>query len=172
MKLTKNDARTLSTREMCLTAMMSAVVFFATIVPRVPIPFGYAHLGDAAILLVVLCAGRRAGILAGAVGASMADVFGGFPIWAVPTFFLKALMAEAFYRAAFTDGRPPVLSSPRTAAALVLAMLVMAAGYALSGALLYGSLAAGFSMFPALLVKGAVNIAVVYLAGALLPKRR
>ena len=39
------------TNKITMTAIMSAFVFLATFVPKIPIPLGYAHLGDAAIIL-------------------------------------------------------------------------------------------------------------------------
>ena len=38
-------------KDICLIAVLAAIVFVMTVVPRVPIPLGYAHLGDAAIML-------------------------------------------------------------------------------------------------------------------------
>ncbi len=37
-----------STKTLCLTAVLAAFVFIMTFVPKIPIPLGYAHLGDAA----------------------------------------------------------------------------------------------------------------------------
>ena len=38
-----------TTRELVFTALMTAFVFTATYLPHIPIPLGYAHLGDAVI---------------------------------------------------------------------------------------------------------------------------
>ena len=71
----------ISAKEICVAAVMAAFVFIATFVPQIPIPLGYAHLGDGAIFLAVFFAGRRAGIFAGAFGSALADLAGGFPVW-------------------------------------------------------------------------------------------
>ena len=42
-----SSSSSFTVRELCLAAVMAAVVFLATFVPRIPIPLGYAHLGDA-----------------------------------------------------------------------------------------------------------------------------
>ena len=68
----------LKTRQLTLTAMMTAVIFIATFVPKIPIPLGYAHLGDAAIFLAVMFCGRRVGILSGVIGSALADFLSGF----------------------------------------------------------------------------------------------
>ena len=64
----------ISAKEICVAGVMAAFVFIATFVPQIPIPLGYAHLGDGAIFLAVVLAGRRAGIFAGAFGSALADL--------------------------------------------------------------------------------------------------
>lgn len=158
-----------TTRELCLTAIMSAVVFFMTFVPKIPIPLGYAHLGDAAIFLLVVLAGRREAIWAGCLGSALADFIGGFALWIGPTLLIKYLMAMTFIL--LMDKGEAWLKAPRTFIALIAACLVMAVGYTLFGALLYDSLAAGLSSAPGLLLEGAVNIGAFYLAAAVLKNR-
>ena len=138
------------TKQLTLTAMMSAFVFIATFVPKIPIPLGYAHLGDAAIFLAVIYGGRRVGILSGIIGSALADFLSGFPIWIVPTIIIKAAMAETFWR----------LQKKNLLLGLITASLVMTAGYTLAGAALYDSLSAGLASTPGLLMKSAVNIFV------------
>ncbi|MBQ1511712.1 MAG: ECF transporter S component [Selenomonadaceae bacterium] len=159
----------LSTRQLCVAAAMGVFVFLMTVVPRVPIPLGYAHLGDAAIFLAVLFAGRREGILAGCFGSAFADLVGGFPVWIGPTLLIKFLMADTFWRIA-VKGREKSISTLRMFAALVLACLVMTAGYTFFGAWIYDSLAAGLASTPGLLMKSAVNILVFYAASSILKR--
>ncbi len=146
---------------------MGAFVFLMTVVPRIPIPLGYAHLGDAAIFLVVFYVGRREGIFAGCLGSALADLIGGFPLWILPTLLIKFLMAETFWR--LTPHRKNLsLRSIPLAVALLLACIVMAIGYTLFGALLYGSLAVGLTSLPGLLIEGIINMVLFYIATAAL----
>ncbi|WP_027406778.1 ECF transporter S component [Anaerovibrio sp. RM50] len=160
-----------TTREMCLVAVMSSVVFLATFVPKIPIPLGYAHLGDAAIFLIVLLAGRRQGIWAGCIGSAFADLLGGFPLWIGPTILIKFLMALSFALIVENVGEKHVLKSTRTFIALVSASLIMTAGYTIFGAILYDSIEAGLSSAPGLLIKSAVNIVAFYFAAVMLKDR-
>ena len=57
---------------------MAAIVFVATFVPKIPIPLGYAHLGDAAIFLIVFVCGRKIGILSGMIGVCACRFIGRF----------------------------------------------------------------------------------------------
>jgi uncharacterized membrane protein len=129
---------------------MSAFVFIATFIPKIPIPLGYAHLGDAAIFIVVFACGRKIGILSGVIGSAFADLLSGFPIWILPTIFIKAGMAEIFYN----------LREKNIFIGLIVASLLMTFGYTLAGAFLYDSLSAGLASTPGLLIKSAVNIFV------------
>lgn len=65
-----SSSSSFTVRELCLAAVMAAVVFLATFVPRIPIPLGYAHLGDAAIFLMVLFLGHRETLIAACFGSS------------------------------------------------------------------------------------------------------
>lgn len=152
----------MTTKELTLGAIMSAFVFIATFVPKIPIPLGYAHLGDAAIFLAIIFCGRKIGILSGVIGSALADFLSGFPIWILPTILIKAAMAETFFR----------LREKNFLLSLVAACLVMTAGYTLFGALLYASLSAGLSSTPGLLLESAVNIiAAIFLTAALKHKK-
>lgn len=151
----------MKTRQLTLTAMMTAFVFVATFVPKIPIPLGYAHLGDAAIFLAVIFFGRRVGILSGVIGSALADFLSGFPIWIVPTILIKAAEAEIFWR----------LCEKNFLLGLILASLAMTAGYTLVGAFLYDSLSAGLASTPGLLLKSAVNIFIVVILGAAIRRR-
>ena len=162
----------ISAKEICVAGVMAAFVFIATFVPQIPIPLGYAHLGDGAIFLAVVLAGRRAGIFAGAFGSALADLAGGFPVWILPTLVIKAVMAEIFFRVALDGNETPKFSSPRVLGGMAAACLFMTAGYTLAGAFLYDSLALGLSSAPGLLVKSAVNIAAAYLVGGVLTRAR
>ena len=151
----------LKTRQLTLTAIMTAFVFVATFIPKIPIPLGYVHLGNAAIFLAVMFGGRRVGILSGVIGSALADFLSGFPIWIVPTIFIKAAEAEIFWR---LRGKSFLLG-------LIAAGLVMAAGYTLAGAFLFDSLSAGLASTPGLLMEAAINLFVTIILSAAIKSR-
>lgn len=155
-------------RRLCLAAAAAALVFLATAFLKVPIPLGYAHLGDAVLFLAALRLPRREAVLAAAVGSALADCFAGFPLWAGPTLLIKGVMVWLAAAAAADDRR---LVSRRAVLGWALASLWMAAAYAACGALLYGSLAAGLSSLPGLLAEGLVNTLAAAALGRLLRDR-
>ena len=147
-----------STREIVFTGLMTALVFIATFVPHIPIPLGYAHLGDAVIFLLALLVPRRPAIIAACLGSALADLLGGFALWAVPTIVIKYGMAEIVYRIA-PQGR--AMGQGRIVTALLLSSLWMAFAYTL--AVLYGGVTAALAATPGLLAEGVVNSIVALL---------
>ena len=155
-----------STREIVFTGLMTALVFIATFVPHIPIPLGYAHLGDAVIFLLALLVPRRPAIIAACLGSALADLLGGFALWAVPTIVIKYGMAEIVYRIA-PQGR--AMGQGRIVTALLLSSLWMAVAYTLAGAVLYDGVTAALAATPGLLAEGIVNSIAAFL---LLPMLR
>ena len=90
MKTYGKNAAEFSIREIVFTGLMTALVFVATYVPHIPIPLGYAHLGDAVIFLLAVLAPRRSVLFAACLGSAMADIFGGFALWAGPTILISS----------------------------------------------------------------------------------
>ena len=124
MMAARRKNRDFTAKDLVLTALMTAIVFLATFVPHIPIPLGYAHLGDAAIFLFALLTPRRSVLFAACFGSALADFMSGFALWIVPTLVIKFVMAEIVCRMA--QARSGLW---RIAAALALASLWMAAAY-------------------------------------------
>ena len=83
----------LNTKEIAKCGLMAALTFIFTYTFKIPSPNGYTHLGDCFVLLGVLVLGRKKGALAGGIGAALSDLLGGYMVWVLPTFFIKAIMA-------------------------------------------------------------------------------
>ena len=84
----------MKTRSITATALMAALVFAGTYFFKIPSPFGgYAHLGDCMIILGVCLLGTTRGMLAGAIGAGLSDLLGGYMIWVLPTAVIKGVWA-------------------------------------------------------------------------------
>ncbi len=80
-------------KNLCETALFVAIVFLGIFIIKFPGPFGYAHIGDSMIFLAVLMLGGKRGAVAGGLGAAIADIVGGYTIWALPSLICKAAMA-------------------------------------------------------------------------------
>lgn len=77
--------------KMTAGGMLTAFVLLATLLLRIPLPYGYAHLGDGVIFLSALLVGPYAALIAG-LGSALADILGGYGLYALPTFCIKAGM--------------------------------------------------------------------------------
>ena len=89
----EREVRSNKTKTMVKMAIMIAMVYLATFFIKIPSINGYTHLGDCMIFLSVLILGTKRGAVAGGIGAALADYLGGYMVWVIPTFCIKALMA-------------------------------------------------------------------------------
>ena len=113
------NRKELKTSDITVTAAMAALVFLGTYVFKIPTISGYIHLGDCMILLTVVLFGTRKGAVAGAIGAGLSDLLGGFAYWVLPTILIKCMWA------------------------LVLGAILRRAGKGRKGAFLAGAVAGG-----------------------------
>ncbi len=106
---------------------------------RVPLPFGYFHLGDCFILLSAVIIGGSHAVAASAVGAAAADMLSGYIIYAPATFLIKALTVITLLLV--MHAAPKRMDKKRTAAFIFgagLAELIMVFGYFLYDSMIYG----------------------------------
>ncbi|MBE5904904.1 MAG: ECF transporter S component [Pseudobutyrivibrio sp.] len=80
----------ISQKDIAITGMMIALVFLGTFYFKIPTAFGYTHLGDCMIILATCLLGTKKGAVAGAFGAGLADLVGGYTAWVLPTMAFKA----------------------------------------------------------------------------------
>lgn len=128
---------------------MAGLTAGLTLVIRIPIPGtgGYLNLGDMAVVFAGLFFGRWWGAVAGGIGSAMADLIGGYFVFAPVTLVAKGL--EAFVAGAI--GRKHALL-------LSLAGLVMIAIYFLAEIFMPGmGFGAALSELPFNLIQAAAG---------------
>ncbi|MDD3839920.1 MAG: ECF transporter S component [Clostridia bacterium] len=83
-----------NSKKLTLSGLMIALVFVATFSIRIPVPFtqGYIHGGDSMIFVSAILLGWKYGAVAGSLGSAMADLAGGYAVWALPTLIIKGIM--------------------------------------------------------------------------------
>ncbi len=128
-------------KRLVLAALLMALTTVATAVISIPLPHGFANLGDAAVLLAGGLLGGPLGIAAAALGSALADILLGFTLYAPATLVIKGVMAGLF--ALLYRKKSTVL---RCVLAACLAELVMVGGYFLFETVLYGAAAAALSI--------------------------
>lgn len=81
-------------KKLTYMALLAAVALVLTFLVKIPVPStqGYFHPGDIVLVFGVLFIGKKNGSIAGALGQALADLVGGFAIFAPVTFAAKFLM--------------------------------------------------------------------------------
>lgn len=153
------------TKKIVATALLAALSCTATMALKIPTPTGgYVNMGDAMVLLGAFLLGPWYGAAAGGIGSMLADILGGYPLYAPATLVIKAVMvivAGVTYRTmrGKTGG---------VVAAAVLGEVPMVAGYWLYDAWLLRSFAGSAAGIPGNFVQATFGIAAsILLAGAL-----
>ena len=85
----------MKTKRLVIGAVFAALVCVSTFAVRIPagLSGGYVNMGDAVVLLSGYLIGPIFGGLAGGIGSALADIFGGYMVFAVPTLVIKFLVA-------------------------------------------------------------------------------
>lgn len=166
----EEQKNTTAVKKMVFTALSIAIICVATMYIQVTIPLGYAHFGNTFILLASWLFGKKTGAISSAIGSALADFLTGFAIWIIPTLIIKSIMGLIIGTLSNSGNAPRKVSSPGLLAAALLSNGWMVIGYTFSGAILYGSIAAGLSSTPGLVLEGVVNIIVFYILAVILEK--
>ena len=153
------------------TALLTALVFICTILLRIPVgPDCYIHLGDAVIILSVLLLPIPYACFAGSIGASLADLIGGFAFWAPWTYVIKLLTVLVL--GIFIDKQKKNASdktflgiSTYEFFGLCIAGLVSVVGYFISELILFGNVVPAAACVPFNIIQvviGAIIAELIY----------
>lgn len=142
-----------NTKQICIISVFLALTFIITRFIQIPIPLGYVNVGNCIILSSCILTPFPAGIIIGSLGSTLADL-SSFPVYALPTLFIKALMPLLF-NLLYKPGKHKF---GRAILASIIALLIPVVGYTLSGCFIYNSFATGLVQLPGLLVEYAVNL--------------
>lgn len=136
--------RPVNIRRITLTALMAALIFVLTTLPRIPVPAtgGYVHLGDAGVTFAAVAFGPWVGMAAGGLGTAMADLLG-FPQWAVFSLIvhgIQGLLIGLVVRKGLTVARGVV--------ATLISIAVVVGGYFVAGLILESQAVAVLEILP------------------------
>lgn len=173
------DASNRRMKKIILTGLMISMVFVVTFFTKIPGPVGYFNLGDAAIIVAAVMLGRNSGFVAGAFGSALADLLGGYIIFAPITFFVKGL--EGFI-VGYIIYKFMSKETPREAIVRIIAVIAgcifMVAGYFLGEAYILRVISTEYGLTKAILdlpfnvVQGVASAVVGYLIATALVKTK
>ncbi len=146
-------------KEMVYTSLLAALVCVATFTIKVPsvVTNGYVHLGDGFIFIAVILLGGKRGAWAGSIGASLADILGGYSHYAIPTFIIKGIMCLIMYYAIEKIGEENKISWVIGAA---LGSVWQIAAYYVVGSFMVGSFISTLADIPGNAVQSIAGIIV------------
>lgn len=127
---------------MCLTGVLTALVFVFTAYLHIPSVNGYVHIGDGFIYFAACLLPLPYGVFVGAGGAVLADCLTGYAIWAPGSAVIKALTVFCFCR----TGKQMLCK--RNLLGLPVAAVICVGGYYLYGSIITGNFAAPLADIP------------------------
>ncbi|SHJ78942.1 ECF transporter S component [Paramaledivibacter caminithermalis] len=128
----------ISTKELTIMGLLTALVTVSTIAITIPIPAtgGYLNLGDSFIFLAAIVFGWRYGLVAGGLGAALADLLVA-PAYVIPTLIVKGVMG--FIVGKIADNDNDNLFNYRNLTAIIIGAVWMALGYYIAQTIMLGN---------------------------------
>lgn len=126
-----NKTTSTNTHQLIINAMLIALVFVATAVINIRLPFvgtgGLIHLGNVPLFIGAFLFGKRSGMIAGAFGMGLFDLLSGWTAWAPFTFVIVGCMG--YVAGWLAENRPIHNQFVNDVVALLLALVIKIVGY-------------------------------------------
>ena len=125
-------------KQLILGAFSCAIIFIVTAFIAVPVAnLGYINLGDSIIMLSAIILNPPLALLTAGIASASADIYLGFPQYAIFTFVIKGFEAfvVAYWMSKYKDKFPWVY---------LVAGLIVVLGYACADMIITQSIPAGF----------------------------
>lgn len=171
------ENKKVNTTKLVITALMICLILVATIALRIPSPTqGYIHLGDTIVFLSVLLLGKKYAAFAAAVGSALADLLGGFAIYAPWTLVIKFLMAFVmglFIEISLKKKSNRIIFGGITLSeiiGMILSGLIMIVGYVIVDGTIAGNMWTGILGIPLNLIQFAAGLFLALALAAALYK--
>lgn len=138
----KNKKSQKMLRQIILASLFAAMTTVLTFYIKIPTYNGYIHLGDSMIYLAACFLPTPLAMISAGFGGMLADALGGYTMYMLPTFIIKALLVPAF------SSKKERLLTKRNCIALIIGLLVTVIGYYITEVILVSVMSTnGFSQF-------------------------
>ena len=129
------------------SAIFTAIILFSTMLVKFSTGLGegYIHFGDCFIYLSACILPFPYCLVAGALGGALADILGGFAIWAIPTAIIKMLIALPFAITCKNNKSNKILNK-KTALIPIISGIISILGYFIAECILYSVASATLSL--------------------------
>lgn len=145
------------TKKLVLSSLFAALTLVATLFFALPLPTGYANLGDCFAFLGGFMIGGAWGVAAAGIGSALADIIGGYGIYALATFIIKAFIALCGVMAFKLAAKSKIKLLPIMALSL-LGEVMMVLGYFFFESVFLGVGAAAIASVAGNLTQAAVGV--------------
>lgn len=166
------NRQTVALRCLTYTAISAAMVFCTTFFIKIPVFSGYIHAGDGIIFLIAVWLPAPYAALAASIGAGLADLTGGYPLWIPVTVIIRlltvcvfALLSRGKQERRFADGRNVI-------AVFSAAVINAACYFAFEAGFVYHSVIGALPGVPFNLLQSAVGAVIFLSLGRLADKGR
>ena len=129
------------------SAIFTAIILFSTMLVKFSTGLGegYIHFGDCFIYLSACILPFPYCLIAGALGGALADILGGYAIWAIPTAIIKILIALPFALVCKKEKSEKILNKRTTLIPMVSGIITIL-GYFIAECILYSVASAMLSI--------------------------
>lgn len=129
------------------TAIFTAIILLSTMLIEFSTGLGegYIHFGDCFIYLTACVLPFPYCLVASALGGALADILGGYAIWAIPTAIIKMLIALPFAITCKNNKSHKILNK-KTALMPIISGVITILGYFVAECILYSVASATLSL--------------------------
>ena len=129
------------------TAIFTAIILLSTTLVKFSTGLGqgYIHFGDCFIYISACVLPFPYCLIAGALGGALADILGGYAVWAIPTAIIKILIVLPFALACRNNKSNKILNK-RTVLMPVISGAITILGYFVAECILYSVASATLSI--------------------------
>ena len=129
------------------TAIFTAIILLSTMLIKFSTGLGegYIHFGDCFIYLSACILPFPYCLIAGAFGGALADILGGYAVWAIPTAIIKMLIALPFALICKKE-KSNKMFNKKTALMPIISGIITILGYFIAECILYSVASATLSL--------------------------
>ena len=150
------------------TSIFTAIILLSTMLIKFSTGLGegYIHLGDCFIYLSACILPFPYCLVASAIGGALADILGGYAVWAVPTAIIKTLITLPFMLMC-RNNKSPKIMTVKVALMTIVSGVISMFGYFVAECVLYSVASATLSIIGNSIQAVASGILFIIVATAL-----
>ncbi len=140
----KSKIRIKPLKNFILASLFTAMATVLTLCLKIPANNGYIHLGDSVIFLAACFLPKSLAVLIAGLSGALADTLGGYAVYVLPTFIIKALLTLAF------DNTSKKILTVKNSVAVLFASAITIVGYYITEVVIISASSGQFFGFSAL----------------------